>query len=497
MKLKTVAMLIGLSAVCGAQAAGSGGAVTGGDGESVKYEGKRYVRVSTAEQFVRSIGSGKDILVAKNTVIDLTPVLLDADWWHNNSGNYKWLPAYESMNLTGKNIVSEEVFDGRQLSIVGFKKINIVGEGDSHIVVEPRYSFCLNFVNCEEVTLRNLIIGHTEGGYCEGGVLGVAGGKNISIYDCDLYGCGTYGLELSDTRDFSMYGSDIHDCTYGIMTLNGVESARFDRCDFYRNKEYALVEGHNSGLSFNDCRFYANNPTSILFNVDREFELTDCVILHPAEYLGNVDDTQQSGNWLCEDPYDSAFFVDGSGPERIEVDFKGEEPTVVDFINAITRDGTYGEGECADWVKAWKDYQATGGQGGIYTCEADAGNGYARIERNSADGRQVTFHDFRCWDRYDGNHKLFAHSSGTLIDGKAAETECFGLAFYDYNPKTRKVSYIGYDTQVLGARPCESDNIVYRLSDGGSDIVYVGGDGEGGVYLWNGDIFMKGEAFGY
>ncbi|MBQ9667287.1 MAG: YARHG domain-containing protein [Prevotella sp.] len=287
-------------------------------GTVVQYDGDQYIRVTTAEQFLHSIISGINILVARDTEINLSSVLDDKDWWNRQNYYFKWRRERATDVGKAQAIISEEVFDGRQLTICNYKQIVIRGEGNSHIVVQPRHAFCLNFVNCEQIEIRNLIIGHTVGGSCEGGVIGVDGGWRISIHDCDLYGCGTYGVQLQNTRDFSMYASNIHDCTYGIMTLQNVEFAKFERCDFFRNREFALVESRGSNVTFFDCRFYANNANSPLFLFDRDFFLAGCEIYHPTEYLGDIDLADQSGkkNWFSENPLDTNIKPRGIGPDQ-------------------------------------------------------------------------------------------------------------------------------------------------------------------------------------
>ena len=271
-------------------------------GEVVQYDGQQYLRVTNAEQFVHSIISGQSILVAKNTTINLTSILNDAKEW--NTATHQWRLEGSTEVGNRPTIISEEMFDGRQLTIANHKQIVICGEGNSKIVVDPRYAFVLNFVNCEQIEIRNLTIGHTEGGHCEGGVIGVNGGWRISIQHCDLYGCGTYGVQLESTRDFSMASSIIRDCTYGIMTLRNVEYAKFDNCDFFRNREFSLVESRQSNVLFWECRFYANQYNSKLFDFDRQFSLDGCVINHPKEHLGSIDLADQDRCWFKDDPND-------------------------------------------------------------------------------------------------------------------------------------------------------------------------------------------------
>ena len=284
-------------------------------GVPVKYDGDEYIRVFTAKQFVNALKSNAMILVAKNTEINLTPLLDDPTQFRTRYR--QWRPEGSTEVGNQEVLISEEVFDGRQLTICNHKQMVIRGEGHSSIVVAPRYAFCLNFKDCQQIEIRNLTIGHTKGGYCQGGVIGVQGGWRVSIQNCDLYGCGTYGLDLKDTRDFSMHRSNTHDCTYGIMMLNNVKTAKFEKCDFFHNREFALVESHNSYPIFTDCRFYDNEPTAPLFSCDREFYLAGNIICHPTEKLGTMHVADQSGakNWYDPNPKNASMKPRGIGPE--------------------------------------------------------------------------------------------------------------------------------------------------------------------------------------
>lgn len=283
-------------------------------GSTVKYEGEDYMIVYTAEQFVRSLKSNARIMVARDVEINLTPYLNTQSCWRTQ--HRQWRPEGSTDVGSRETVISEAVFDGRQLTMVNLKQMIIRGEGNSRLVVEPRYAFCLNFKDCEQIYIHNLTIGHTEDGSCQGGVVGVQGGWRININDCDLYGCGTYGVQLQNTRDFSMYRSVIRNCTYGIMTLHGVESAKFERCDFFHNKEFSLVESRGSGLVFYDCRFYANHGDSKLFDIDQEFFLNKCAVYHPTENLGNIGQADKSGTTFSPNPFDSQIMPRDIGPDK-------------------------------------------------------------------------------------------------------------------------------------------------------------------------------------
>ncbi len=283
---------------------------------SEAQESSEYIRVTTAEELLNAIGSERNILIAADTEINLTPAL-------NNAANFRttyrmWMPDATAIIKGKACIVSEEVFDGRQLTLVGFKHLAIRGERNSKIVVEPRYSFCLRFIDCEECIVDNLTIGHTEGGYCDGGVIGIDGGKANMVTNCDLYGCGTYGLEINGTDGFNMFSSNIHDCTYGIMQLRSSRNVSFTHSDFFNNREFDLIESRGcEGLSFEDCRFFANKGDSPLFSIDNEFRLSGCAIYHPTQTLGNIDMADQSGasNTFSANPIDNNIKGREIGPD--------------------------------------------------------------------------------------------------------------------------------------------------------------------------------------
>jgi hypothetical protein len=267
---------------------------TQGDyGITVTLGNEQYIRVRTAEQFLNALGSHRNVLVAADTEINLTPLLNDQSIFRTK---YRvWTSDISGGMADGREVVaSEEVTDGRQLTLVNFEQLNIVGERNSRIVVEPRYAFCLRFVDCKQCEVRNLTIGHTEDGNCTGGVIGDLRGWRIYVVNCDLYGCGAYGLELERSNSFELRNSNIHNCTYGIMTLSNVTSMTASHCNFFNNREYSLIgSGNSAGVVFDDCWFFNNEGT--LFSFDSEFYLRNSKVFHPESDLGSMEMANQSG----------------------------------------------------------------------------------------------------------------------------------------------------------------------------------------------------------
>ncbi|MCD6588858.1 MAG: right-handed parallel beta-helix repeat-containing protein [Candidatus Fermentibacteraceae bacterium] len=63
---------------------------------------------------------------------------------------------------------------------------------------------------------------------------------DVVISDCDLFGCGTVGLELRDTSRFRFTNSIIRDCAYGIMEFINSHDLVFENSVF-RDNESTMV----------------------------------------------------------------------------------------------------------------------------------------------------------------------------------------------------------------------------------------------------------------
>lgn len=270
--------------------------------------------VNSAREFINALGCDRTIVVAQDAHINLSDVLEIENAFRGYS-NRRW--CVQSSDWIGPDpvIISESETDGQQLALVNMTNLKIKGAGNSSIEVNPRYAFCLKFVNCSHCEVENLTIGHTVGGTCSGGVIG-AEQSSLTVKDCDLYGCGTYGLDLRETYNFKLINSSIHDCTYGILQMRNCTLTSFEKCDFFNNREYELIEGWgNNGVKFDDCRIFANWGDSKLFNFDMPFSLINCKIYHPKENLGNLSECINKGSKFYDNPMDPSITGRGIGPD--------------------------------------------------------------------------------------------------------------------------------------------------------------------------------------
>ena len=124
----------------------------------------------------------------------------------------------------------QDSYDGYQLVITGVRNLCLTGAGAGRcsIVTDPRYANVLRFEDCIGLDISGLTLGHTPGeGFCSGGVLDFFRCEDVSVSECELYGCGTYGITASECAALSATGCSIHDCTYGALQAISCLDVRF------------------------------------------------------------------------------------------------------------------------------------------------------------------------------------------------------------------------------------------------------------------------------
>lgn len=114
-----------------------------------------------------------------------------------------------------ENVYWEDVFDGQEVLLRNVKNFTLLGD-QTKIITSPRYATVLTFEQCENIVLSNLTIGHTpHKGECVGAVLKFIDCNNVRLDNLELFGCGTYGIELRGTTNITVNGCHIYECTEG------------------------------------------------------------------------------------------------------------------------------------------------------------------------------------------------------------------------------------------------------------------------------------------
>jgi hypothetical protein len=195
--------------------------------------------VRTSEELMSTIGPDRTIILEPGTY------------------TLSSLPQYYS-----EHVIWQEVFDGEQLVIDGIENLQIIGNSEKpvKILVTPRYAYVLSFINCKNITFKNIEFGHTNGkGYCTGGVLSFKNCSDINIENSVLHGSGHEGLTLSNVKGLKFNNSVIRDCTYSIMSLSDSSEILFTNSEFFNNEEFDMVKIlHCYTVNFLNCNIHDN-----------------------------------------------------------------------------------------------------------------------------------------------------------------------------------------------------------------------------------------------
>ncbi len=203
----------------------------------------KQVIVSSAEEFVKEIEADKRILL-KPGKYDLSSIK------QNDSKDNK--------------VTWKEVEDGKELNISDISNLTIEGPGTeiAEILIKPRYAEIIHFSNCSNIVIKNIKAGHTPDVYmCDAGVLDFEKCNDITIDSSELYGCGSIGLQATNTKRLDCINTKINHCSLRAIELNNCESTKFSGCKISDHEAYSNIVYINNSkdTTFEQCELSNNN----------------------------------------------------------------------------------------------------------------------------------------------------------------------------------------------------------------------------------------------
>jgi len=222
------------------------------------------VYAATADELLNAIGNNKKIIL---------------------TAEYYDLSATNSVN--NENVTKQQGFFEKSLGSYTVTNVsNMSIEGAAEIVTNDKMADVLEFKSCENITLSGLSVGHTtsyEQYRCEGAVIRLYNCKNININNCELYGCGAFGIYADGVEKLTVSGGKIYDCSYTGIWLTGYSDAVVNKtefCDSNHNDGFIRID--DSKIVCNDCNIH-NITTSREFigvldwDTVSEITLNNCV----------------------------------------------------------------------------------------------------------------------------------------------------------------------------------------------------------------------------
>ena len=191
-----------------------------------------------------------------------------------------------------------------ELLIAGLHNITIraAKPGElTEIVCEPRQANVLSFMNCHDITIDGVTMGHTiEPGYCSGSVLNFDRCSDITLTNVDLYGCGAYGIYANECYYLVLDNSIIRECTYGCVSTTGTYSMFFTNDEFRDCEGYNMLEFFYSAAEFQNCSFENLNGTFLYVDDSAHVSFSGCSMDSDTKaFLENhpAFGTQIEGDW--------------------------------------------------------------------------------------------------------------------------------------------------------------------------------------------------------
>ncbi|MDR5587540.1 MULTISPECIES: right-handed parallel beta-helix repeat-containing protein [Clostridium] len=201
------------------------------------------VTVENAKELVNAIGSNKRIIL-KPGVYNLSNI--------------------KQVNNIDNSVIWKNVYDGKELNIQNIHDLTIegMGPGQVEINIDSRYAEIMNFNNVSNVTIKNIIAGHTPEPYhCNAGVLSFHNSTDISIMNSELYGCGSVGLSLGNVKGLNASKCIIDHCSFEALRINGCEDIKFTENKIIDHEAYGNIIdiSGSKDIIFEKCELSGNN----------------------------------------------------------------------------------------------------------------------------------------------------------------------------------------------------------------------------------------------
>jgi len=203
----------------------------------------KEIVVSNATEFVKALGSNRKIILKTGTY-DLSKI--------------------KQVNSADGTVSWKSIYDGKELNINNVENLIIHGEEKDKvsIITDYRYAGILNFNNSKNITVNNIVAGHTPQEYeCDAGVLYFNNCYNIDINNSLLYGCGSMGVYLNTVNRFTFNDSTITDCSLRAVQIYKSNYVRFNRSTFNKNRAYKDIFSINDSniITLDECVISDNN----------------------------------------------------------------------------------------------------------------------------------------------------------------------------------------------------------------------------------------------
>ena len=257
-------------------------------------------------------GTAADTLVVSGTAELISSITPDAHLILK-SGTYNFSALTESQIAAAGAYVNPDLLRQGEFFIYNAPGLILEAEesGAVRLVTENGYADVLTLSYCDGAVLKGLVLGHEiEKGECDANVLKLLTSQSVTVEDCSLFGCGTYGIHGEDAAGLTVTGTEIYECTNGILNLSETSDTVFDRCHFHNNDGMFFLWG-DTQIKVRNTEI-SDNRGSLLQAFDRE--LSDAASLRVTFQNCSFRGNSEMGvleDYSCAD-FENCEFSSGS-----------------------------------------------------------------------------------------------------------------------------------------------------------------------------------------
>jgi len=180
----------------------------------------------------------------------------------------------------------------RTVVLTNYNNLSIKGVDPSiRLGVSNGENLVLFFDSCQNVSISNLILGHENVLWCGAGVLMFKDCSKVKISNCDIYGCGYYGVVVNHTEDVTCENSKIHNCHVYLIGIGRSKNVRVRNTELKESVMGTMIDVYNSeNVLFEDCSIIDDTHTGEdlyshkCFSLNCNISLIKCKIHYTNNY---------------------------------------------------------------------------------------------------------------------------------------------------------------------------------------------------------------------
>ena len=234
--------------------------------------------VKTPSEFLKSIASNRTIIVDSPDPLKMTNEMV-------NMLNEGTIVEYELVDPKSSGLYADWA-DGPGIVFANINNLTIKGvDNEAEITVESAYCSVIRMVNCSNIVIEQMTLGHNEG-TCGAPVVELEGCDNVSFVSSGLFGCGTEGFIIDSCNNITCKNSNIFQCSRNISTIRNSGHVKYTNCNIYDIRGGLIVEEGCNNILFEGCNIH--DIDGELFKlIESEVTLRKCVISHDKLNLGS------------------------------------------------------------------------------------------------------------------------------------------------------------------------------------------------------------------